>query len=63
MKERMRLSICVIAYNEESFLPNLLSDLRGQEYPHELTEVVLVSDAWTSISSNVTRRLTRRISA
>ena len=35
-------SLCVVAYNEEKFLPNLLNDLRSQTYPHELTEIVLI---------------------
>ena len=43
----LRLSICVIAYNEETFLPNLFRDISSQEYPHALTEVVLVDSAST----------------
>ena len=38
----MTVSLCVVAYNEEAFLPNLLCDLKSQTYPHELTEIVLV---------------------
>lgn len=38
----LRLSICVVALNEESFLPNLLQDIKEQQYPHALTEIVLV---------------------
>lgn len=38
----MTVSLCVIAYNEEAFLPNLLEDLLAQTYPHYLTEIVLV---------------------
>ena len=38
----MTVSLCVIAYNEEKILPNLLTDLSNQTYPHELTEIVLV---------------------
>ena len=38
----MTVSICVVAYNEEKFLPNLLNDLKNQTYPHELTEIVLI---------------------
>lgn len=38
----MTVSLCVVAYNEESFLPNLLKDLANQTYPHQLTEVVLI---------------------
>ncbi len=36
------VSLCVIAYNEETYLPSLLSDLLNQTYPHEKTEIVLV---------------------
>ncbi len=59
MIERRRLSICVIAYNEEQFLPNLLADIRGQEYPHELTEIVLVNSA----STDATRELMEAFAA
>ena len=38
----MTVSLCVVAYNEEVFLPNLLKDLLNQTYPHELIEIVLV---------------------
>ena len=38
----MTVSLCVVAYNEEFFLPNLLSDLVKQTYPHRLTEIVLI---------------------
>lgn len=38
----MTVSLCVVAYNEEAFLPNLLDDLSKQTYPHELTEIVLI---------------------
>ena len=36
------VSLCIVALNEEKFLPNLLSDLLSQTYPHEKTEIVLV---------------------
>ena len=38
----LKLSICIIAYNEEQYLPRLLEDIKLQEYPHEYTEVVLI---------------------
>lgn len=38
----LKLSICIIARNEQAFLPNLLLDLKQQLYPHECTEIVLV---------------------
>ncbi len=49
----MTVSLCVVAYNEESFLPNLLHDLENQTYPHELTEIVLIDGK----SSDRTRQL------
>ena len=49
----MTVSLCVIAYNEEKFLPNLLADLSNQTYPHELIEIVLVD----GLSSDQTKKL------
>lgn len=49
----MTVSLCVVAYNEEKFLPNLLNDLENQTYSHELTEIVLVD----SNSTDKTKRL------
>lgn len=43
----MKLSIGVIAYNEQDYLPALLDDLRSQMYPHELIEIVLVDSMST----------------
>ena len=39
------LSICIVAYNEEKYLPQLFADLKSQLYPHELIEVILVDSA------------------
>jgi glycosyltransferase involved in cell wall biosynthesis len=38
----LTVSLCVVAYNEEKFLPNLLKDLLAQTYPQQLTEIILV---------------------
>lgn len=38
----MTVSLCVVAYNEEQFLPKLLVDFQNQTYPHEMTEIVLI---------------------
>ena len=59
MDGAMKLSICVIAYNEESFLPTLLQDIAASAYPHELTEVVLVDGA----STDGTRAIMERFAA
>ena len=52
----LRLSICIIAYNEEEFLPSLLEDMRRQRYPHEYTEIVLID----GMSSDGTREIMER---
>lgn len=49
----LTLSICVVAYNEEGFLPRLLENIRSQKYPHELTEVVLVDSMSTDSTRSV----------
>ena len=43
----MTVSICVIAYNEEEHLNELLEDISMQTYPHDLTEVVFVDNGST----------------
>ncbi len=50
------VSLCVIARNEEEFLPNLLGDLLQQTYPKEKTEIVLVD----SMSTDDTRKVMER---
>ena len=42
MDQHKKLSICIVALNEEKYLPNLLTNVEQQEYPHYLIEVVLV---------------------
>lgn len=49
----MLVSICVVAYNEENVLPQLLEDIKKQDYPKERTEVVLID----SMSTDGTRRI------
>lgn len=47
------VSFCVIAYNEEKYLPNLFNDIVSQDYDHKLIEVVLVD----SLSTDSTKKL------
>lgn len=42
-----KLSIGIVAYNEEVFLPNLLDNMKAQKYPHELIEIVLIDSCST----------------
>lgn len=43
----MLVSISIIAFNEEIYLPNLLNDINNQNYPHEKIEVILVNSLST----------------
>ena len=52
-KNRLTVSLCVVAYNEEKYLPNLLNDFINQDYPLNLIEVVLID----SMSNDDTRKI------
>ncbi len=43
----MKISIAVVAYNEEATLPALLGDLAAQDYPHEKLELLLIDSGST----------------
>ncbi len=49
----MTVSLCVVAYNEEVFLPELLNDFRNQTYPHELIEIVLIDGNSTDSTKRI----------
>lgn len=49
-KERI-VSVCVVAYNEEKYLPGLLECILNQDYDHKNIEVVLVD----SMSTDTTK--------
>ena len=45
--EDLRVSLCTIAYNEESVLNGLFRDFSEQSYPHDKIEIILVDNAST----------------
>ena len=47
------VSVCVVAYNEENNLPNLLKDIVAQDYPHDKIEVVLIDSCSTDNTKNI----------
>ena len=51
-----KLSIGIIAYNEEEFLPNLLNDMKAQKYPHELTEILLIDSCSTDGTKTIMQK-------
>ncbi|MEH2948253.1 glycosyltransferase family 2 protein [Sporofaciens sp. JLR.KK001] len=48
-----KLTIGIVAYNEEDFLPNLLLDMKAQKYPHELIELVLIDSNSTDRTKGI----------
>ena len=56
----MTVSLCVVAYNEEDFLPNLLADLEKQTYPHHLTEILLIDGHSTDRTKQVMQEFADR---
>ena len=47
----MNITIGIVAYNEEKYLPSILEDITKQNYPHENIEIVLAD----SMSEDQTR--------
>lgn len=47
------LSLCVVAYNEEAYLPDLLSDFQKQQYFHQQIEIVLVDSGSTDSTKKI----------
>ena len=47
----MRVSVCIVAYNEERTLPLLLADIKKQTYDHTKMEIILID----SMSTDQTR--------
>ncbi len=43
----MLISLCVVAYNEQEFLPDLLKDIINQDYPREKTEIIFIDNGST----------------
>lgn len=54
----MKVSFCVIAYNEEKTLHSLFSDIRNQDYPHELMEVILVDGNSEDNTKSIMKKFT-----
>ena len=53
----MRVSLCTIAYNEESVLNGLLRDFKDQNYPHEKIEVIMVDTGSTDRTHEIYDRI------
>lgn len=51
----MKISIAVVAYNEEKTLPKLLGDIAAQDYPHEKIEILLIDSMSTDKTEDIMR--------
>lgn len=59
----MTVSLCVVAYNEEQFLPNLLSDIENQTYLHNLTEIILVDSNSSDKTKDIMKEFSQKASS
>ena len=55
----LKLSIGIVAYNEEQFLPELLGDISAQKYPHEQTEILLIDSCSTDETRSIMENFRR----
>ena len=58
----MIVSVCVVAYNEEKVLGNLLNDIKAQDYEHSKIEVVLIDSMSTDHTKDIMRDFQRQTS-
>lgn len=56
----MKISIGIVAYNEEKNLPRVLNDVVNQTFPHERLEIVLVNSASEDRTRQVMERFRER---
>lgn len=49
----MLVSVCVVAYNEEKVIVNLLNDIKSQDYSHDKIEVLLIDSMSTDNTWNI----------
>ncbi len=54
----MVVSIAVVAYNEAAYLPDLLSDICRQDYPHDKLEILLIDSCSTDGTYQIMNRFT-----
>ena len=59
----MTVSLCVVAYNEEIFLPDLLKDFKKQTYPHDLIEIVLIDSKSTDTTKQIMNEFAQKLLA
>lgn len=52
----MTVSLCIVAYNEEDYLPLLLEQVKAQSFPKQKTEIVLVDSASSDGTKNIFRQ-------
>lgn len=46
-EKQMNISVGIVAYNEEDYLPELLDDITNQTYPHDKIEIILIDSLST----------------
>ena len=49
----MTVSLCVIAYNEEKVIENIINDIKNQDYSHDKMEIILVDGNSSDNTRNI----------
>lgn len=57
--EKMNVSLCVVAYNEEKSLPGLLKDIEGQTYSHDRMEILLIDSCSEDRTKEIMQQFAR----
>lgn len=60
-KRKKKVSLCVIARNEENVIGNLFKDIEQQNYPHKNMEIVLVNSMSTDNTRNLMEKFAKKM--
>lgn len=58
----MLVSVCVVAYNEEKVLSALLNDIKAQDYPHSMIELILIDSMSTDNTKKIMEQFKNSVS-
>jgi len=57
-----KITVIIPVYNEEKYLPKVFASLREQDYPQELTEIIVVDGCSTDNSANLLKNFQQEFS-
>lgn len=57
----MKVSLAVIALNEEKSLPNLLQDIKNQDFNHQDIEIILVDSGSEDSTKDIMTKFKEKV--